>query len=187
MGVHYFRPPCPLGVSREDNLRSGINRSQPQPGWTLAAVGLGSNVGDRRAHLDAAVNALVSTNGIRVVAVSKAIETPPVGPVHQPSFLNGAVVLETSLRPRALLSVLLDVERSRGRDRAREQRWGPRTLDLDLLLYGSSSIDEPGLTVPHPRMHERRFVLEPLAEIAPDWIVPGLDQAVGALRDALKP
>ena len=96
-----------------------------------------------------------------IVAVSELRETDPVGVVDQPPFLNGAAALETELSPRELLDVLLAVERELGRER--RERWGPRTIDLDLLLYGDESIDEPGLTVPHPRLHERRFALEPLA------------------------
>ena len=133
---------------------------------TRAYVGLGANLGDRERTLRAAVEALVAEDGIEVVAVSTLRETDPVGVGDQPRFLNGAVALETSL------DELLDVERRLGRERSGE-RWGPRTIDLDLLLYGDETIDEPGLTVPHPRLHERRFVLEPLAELAPGLVVPG--------------
>ena len=128
---------------------------------TRAYVGLGSNLGDREATIRAAIDALPG-----VVAVSALRETEPVGPVDQPPFLNGAVALETELSPRELLDVLLAVERRLGRER--RERWGPRTIDLDLLLYGDGTIDEPGLSLPHPRLHERRFALEPLAELDPD-------------------
>jgi 2-amino-4-hydroxy-6-hydroxymethyldihydropteridine diphosphokinase len=133
---------------------------------TRAYVGLGSNLGDREATIRGAVEALPG-----VVAVSTLRETDPVGVTEQPAFLNGAVVLETDLSARELLELLLSVERSLGRER--RERWGPRTIDLDLLLYGDEAIDEPGLTVPHPRLHERRFVLEPLAELDPELAVPG--------------
>jgi len=133
---------------------------------TRAYVGVGANLGDRRATIEAAVAALPG-----VVAVSELRETAPVGVVDQPAFLNGAVALETELSPRELLETLLEVERSLGRERG--ERWGPRTIDLDLLLYGGETLDEPGLTVPHPRLHERRFALEPLAELDPGLVVPG--------------
>jgi 2-amino-4-hydroxy-6-hydroxymethyldihydropteridine diphosphokinase len=107
-----------------------------------------------------------------VVAVSSFRETEPVGYLEQPDFLNAAVELETTLGPRELLDALLAVERSLGRTRGGE-RYGPRTIDLDLLLYGDEQVDEPGLTVPHPRLHERGFVLEPLAELDPALVVPG--------------
>ena len=135
-------------------------------------MGLGSNLGEREATLWKALEGLGATEGIEVVAVSSFRETDPVGVVDQPRFVNGAAALETSLRPRELLERLLDVERSLGRDRAVEERWGPRTLDLDLLLYGGESIDEPGLEVPHPRLAERAFVLEPLLELDPDLRLP---------------
>ncbi len=102
-------------------------------------------------------------------------ETEPWGPVEQPPFLNGAAAVETSLEPRALLDVLLEVERRLGR--VRDERWGPRTIDLDLLLYGDTVVDEPGLTVPHPRLRERAFALEPLLELDPDLVVPGQGSA----------
>ena len=135
-------------------------------------MGLGSNLGEREATLWKALEGLGATEGIEVVAVSSFRETDPVGVVDQPRFVNAAVALETSLRPRELLERLLDVERSLGRDRAVEERWGPRTVDLDLLLYGGESIDEPGLEVPHPRLAERAFVLEPLLELDPDLRLP---------------
>jgi 2-amino-4-hydroxy-6-hydroxymethyldihydropteridine diphosphokinase len=133
---------------------------------TRAYVGVGSNLGDRERTIRAAIDALPG-----VVAVSALRETEPVGPVEQPSFLNGAVALETELSPRELLDVLLAVERRLGRER--RERWGPRTIDLDLLLYGDRSLDEPGLSLPHPRLHERRFALEPLAELDPELEIPG--------------
>jgi len=140
---------------------------------TQAYVALGSNLGDREATLRGAVEALDATPGIRVVAVSRLFDTAPVGNVDQPRFLNGAVALETELSARELLDVLLAVEQRFGRVRAGVPPQGPRTLDLDLLVYGDAEIDEPGLRVPHPRLHERSFVLEPLADVAPALEVPG--------------
>ena len=139
---------------------------------TRAYVGLGANLGDRERTLRAAVDALASEEGIEVVAVSTLRETEPVGVGEQPAFLNGAVALETTLAARELLDRLLAVEQRFGRVRVPGEH-GPRTLDLDLLLYGEGEIDELGLTVPHPRLHEREFVLGPLAELAPGLEVPG--------------
>ncbi len=134
-------------------------------------IGLGGNVGDRRSYLARALELLESDADIRVAAVSTFRETDPVGYVDQPRFLNAAVALETRLPPRELLERLLAVERALGRERT-GPRFGPRTVDLDLLLYGDEEIDEPGLAVPHPRLAERSFVLEPLAELAPELALP---------------
>jgi 2-amino-4-hydroxy-6-hydroxymethyldihydropteridine diphosphokinase len=138
-----------------------------------AFVGLGSNLGDREGTLRAAVGRLRALPKTRVLAVSTFRDTEPVGDLEQPRFLNGAVELETELAPRELLEALLEVEQHFGRDRAAGPPHGPRTLDLDLLLYGDEEIAEPGLAVPHPRLHERRFVLEPLADLDPSLEVPG--------------
>jgi 2-amino-4-hydroxy-6-hydroxymethyldihydropteridine diphosphokinase len=138
-----------------------------------AYVGVGANLGDREETILAAIDLLAVQPGVDVVGVSALRETEPWGPVEQPPYLNGAVALETDLDPRDLLDVLLDVERRFGRNRAMEVRWGPRTLDLDLLLHGDLVLDEPGLALPHPRLHERRFVLEPLADLGPALVVPG--------------
>jgi 2-amino-4-hydroxy-6-hydroxymethyldihydropteridine diphosphokinase len=147
-----------------------------------AYVGLGANLGPREVTLLRAVDFLAATDGVEVVAVSQLRETEPVGIVDQPVFLNGAVALETDLGPRQLLDRLLEIERELGR--VRTERWGPRTVDLDLLVYGSEVVDEPGLAVPHPRLHERRFALEPLAELDPELVVPGRGD-VSALVAAL--
>src|SRR5436305_12745168 len=138
-----------------------------------AYVALGSNLGDREATIRAALAALDADPGVVVVAVSELIETEPVGLVDQPRFLNGAVALDTILEPRALLELLLAVERRFGREREGVPPQGPRTLDLDLLLYGEARIEEPGLRIPHPRLHVRAFVLGPLAELDPSLEVPG--------------
>jgi 2-amino-4-hydroxy-6-hydroxymethyldihydropteridine diphosphokinase len=148
---------------------------------TRAYVGLGANLGDRERMLRAAVDALAAEEGIEVVSVSTLRETEPVGVGEQPRFLNGAAELETTLTARELLDRLLAVEQRFGRVRIPGEH-GPRTLDLDLLLYGDEVIDEPGLTVPHPRLHERRFVLEPLAELAPGLVVPGRGDMESLLR-----
>ena len=136
-----------------------------------AFVGIGSNLGDREVNFRRAVELLSAEDGIDVVAVSEIRETDPVGPVEQGPFLNGAVRIETDLAPRELPERLLAVEARLGR--VRRERWGPRTIDLDLLLYGDDFVDEPGLTVPHARLHERRFALEPLSDLAPSLEIPG--------------
>ncbi len=136
-----------------------------------AYIGLGSNLGNRRRYLERALARLDAEAGIDVVAVSSVRETDPVGYLEQPRFLNAVAALETTLSPRELLDALLGVEGSLGRQRA-GPRFGPRTIDLDLLLYGDEQVDEGALTVPHPRLAERRFVLEPLAELAPDLALP---------------
>lgn len=141
-----------------------------------AFVGLGSNLGEREVTLRAAVKRLRVLPETEVRGVSSFRDTEPVGNVDQPRFLNAAVELETGLSARALLGALLELERAFGRDRGSGPPMGPRTLDLDLLLYGDETIDEPLLEVPHPRLHERRFVLEPLAELDPELEVPGRGQ-----------
>jgi 2-amino-4-hydroxy-6-hydroxymethyldihydropteridine diphosphokinase len=149
-------------------------------------VGLGANLGDREASLRRAVELLAAEPGIEVVAVSSFRETDPVGYLDQPRFLNGVCAVETDLSPRELLERLLAVERALGRERADSPRWGPRTIDLDLLLYGDETVDEPGLTVPHPRLTERSFVLEPLLELAPDLVLPDGRGLRGLLRPAVE-
>jgi 2-amino-4-hydroxy-6-hydroxymethyldihydropteridine diphosphokinase len=138
-----------------------------------AYVGVGANLGDREQTIRRAIEMLAAQPEVDVVGISTLRETEPWGPVAQPPYLNGAVALDTELDPRDLLDLLLDVERSLGRDRATEVRFGPRTLDLDLLVHGGIVEDEPGLTLPHPRLHERRFALEPLADLEPELVVPG--------------
>src|SRR4051794_12274214 len=140
---------------------------------TRAYVGLGSNLGDREGTLRAAIGRMRSLPETEVLKRSTLRNTDPLGKVDQPRFLNGAVELETGLTARALLGALLELERAFGRDRSAGPLHGPRTLDLDLLLYGDETIEEPLLDVPHPRLHERRFVLEPLVELDPDLEVPG--------------
>jgi 2-amino-4-hydroxy-6-hydroxymethyldihydropteridine diphosphokinase len=137
---------------------------------TRAYIGLGSNLGIREQTIHRSLDLLPER--VRVVAVSTLRETEPWGYADQPRFLNGAAAIDTDLGARELLDALLEVERELGRTRD-APRYGPRTIDLDLLVYGSETVDEPGLTVPHPRLHERRFALEPLHELDPELVVPG--------------
>jgi 2-amino-4-hydroxy-6-hydroxymethyldihydropteridine diphosphokinase len=132
------------------------------------AIGIGSNLGDRIAHLSAAVDGIAAV--CRIIGISSVYETAPVGGPDQGPFLNAVVVAGTARTPRGLLREMLLIERARGR--ARHARWGPRTLDLDLLVWDLATIDEPGLSVPHPRLQHRRFVIEPLLEVWPDVCLP---------------
>ena len=143
---------------------------------------MGANIGPREVTLLRAVDLLSAEPGIDVLAVSGLRETAPIGNVDQPEFLNGAVTVETSLSPRELLDALLRVERELGRVRD-GPRWGPRTIDLDLLVYGDEIVDEPELCVPHRRLHERRFALEPLAELDPQLEIPGLGKVSKVLAE----
>lgn len=150
-----------------------------------AFISLGSNLGDREAILRNALRRLSSFPGIEIRAVSRIRETDPVGVIDQPRFLNAVAELETRLDPESLLDRLQEVEREF--HRTRERRWGPRTLDLDLLLYGGRVMETARLLLPHPRLKERRFVLEPLAELAADLVVPGSGRTVGQLlREAVQ-
>ena len=149
--------------------------SAPARAW----VGLGGNVGDAIATVHAAIEALARLPDTRLLRASRLYRTPAWGVSEQADFINAVALLETSLGPRALLDRLLGIERSFGRER--RERWGPRILDLDLLLHGDDVIDEPGLHVPHPHLHERAFALLPLLEISPDATIPQR----GPARDAL--
>jgi len=146
--------------------------SENQP-MTTSFVGLGSNLGDPRAQIERALAALRAEEGVEVVAVSTLRETDPVGYEDQPRFLNCAAELRTELSARELLDRLLAIELRLGRVRGEGPRFGPRTIDLDLLLHGDDVVNEPGVAVPHPRLHERRFALEPLAELDPALEIPG--------------
>ena len=146
---------------------------------SVVFVGLGSNLGDSAAILHDAIAALGRLPATRVLACSRLYRTPAWGVTAQPDFLNAVAMLSTALQPQALLAALLAIERDAGRIRLVDgsDRWGPRTLDLDLLLYGDRCVDEPGLRVPHPHLHERAFALLPLLEIAPYAVIPGIGPA----------
>lgn len=151
---------------------------------TDVLLGLGSNMGRRERNITAALHALETTRGIEVVKVSSLYETEPVGgPEGQPKYLNAAALLRSTLSPRRLLAVCRRIEDTLGR--RRDVAWGPRTIDLDILCFGGEIISEPDLMIPHPLMHERRFVLEPLVEIAPDFIHPAMQDSIRGLYDGL--
>jgi len=146
-----------------------------------AFLALGGNVGDSRATLDRAVAMLADTPGVALVARSSDYRTPPWGVTDQAPFINLCIAVDTTLPPQALLRRMHEIERALGRDRATEQRWGPRTVDLDMIAYGDLTLNEAGLVLPHPRLFERAFVLIPLAEIAGGQAIAGRD-----LHEALK-
>ncbi|MGA2582988.1 MAG: 2-amino-4-hydroxy-6-hydroxymethyldihydropteridine diphosphokinase [Tepidisphaeraceae bacterium] len=156
-------------------------RAQP---LLTAYVALGANLGDREKNIRAAVTELAATEGIDVVRVSSILENPSVGgPAGSPPFLNAAVKIGTSLGSHALLHRLLEIETQLGR--TRREKWEPRLIDLDLLLFGDQIISSQELVVPHPLMHERRFALQPLAEIAPDAVHPVLQMTIAGLLEGL--
>ena len=147
-----------------------------------ALVGLGGNIGDVRPTLNEAVRRFTDGVGVTLIARSSDYRTPPWGLTDQPPFINCAIAIETALAPRDLLDRALSIEHALGRDRTREHRWGPRAIDIDLLAYDDLVLNEPDLTLPHPRLFERAFVLVPLAEIAPDRVIGGrriADAAIG--------
>ena len=143
-------------------------------------IALGGNVGNVRATFDRAVTLLCDGSDVVLIARSSDYRTTPWGDEDQPDFVNCCLKIITTLSPRALLDRAHTVERSLGRDRSKERRWGPRPIDIDVLAYDDVTVDEPGLNLPHPRLFERPFVLVPLAEIAPNWTVTGM-----SVRDAL--
>jgi 2-amino-4-hydroxy-6-hydroxymethyldihydropteridine diphosphokinase len=151
------------------------------PAAVEALIALGGNVGDVRSTFDRAVAMLCDGDEIRLLARSSVYRTPPWGVIDQAPFTNAAIAVATALPPRELLTRALNVERAFGRDRENERRWGPRTLDLDLLAYGDLVLNTRDLTLPHPRLFERAFVLLPLAEIVPERVIAGIH-----LRDALR-
>jgi 2-amino-4-hydroxy-6-hydroxymethyldihydropteridine diphosphokinase len=145
-----------------------------------AFVGLGSNLGQREKNIAAALNALQATREIEVAQVSSLYETPAEGgPDHQPDYINAVARVQTTLSPARLLAVCQHIEGSLGRKRT--VRWGPRTIDLDLLAYDRRICGDRELTLPHPMMHRRRFVMEPLAEISPNWVHPVLERSAEAI------
>ena len=152
----------------------------PEDGPSVAAIALGSNLGDREQTFRTAITHITALG--RLLAISSFVDTAPVGYLDQPRFLNAALLLETTLPPTELLHQLLEIERRMGRDRTNVPAKGPRIIDLDLLFYDSIVLATKDLTLPHPAMHERAFVLAPLAEIAPHWIHPVLGQSVATLN-----
>lgn len=151
--------------------------------YVTAYIGIGSNLGDRHAHIRHALEHLAALTDAQPLRAAGIIETEPVGPVEQGLFLNTVAELSTALQPAELLAELHRIERERGRDRSRQRRWGPRTLDLDILLFGDAIIREPGLVIPHKHLHERDFVLRSLVELAPELTVPGTGHTVQWLLD----
>jgi 2-amino-4-hydroxy-6-hydroxymethyldihydropteridine diphosphokinase len=145
-----------------------------------ALVALGSNQGNSRDVLSRAVALLCDGRDVTLLRRSSDYRTPPWGVTDQPAFVNGCLLVATGLSPRALLERALQIEQQLGRDRSRERRWGPRTIDIDLLAYDDVVVDEPDLKLPHPRLFERAFVLVPAAEVAPEWEIAGI-----SVRDAL--
>ena len=147
-----------------------------------AAIALGSNIDDPEAHVRRAFDEIAALPGTRLAARSPLYRTAPVGYLEQPDFVNACALVETTLAPRALLEALLAIEQRHGRSRS--IRNGPRTLDLDIVLYGERTIAEQGLTVPHPRAHERSFVLKPLLDVWPDAVIPGKGRAADLVAPA---
>ncbi len=148
----------------------------------IAAIALGGNLGRREEWLAEARRRIADRMG-EVVNESAMYETDPIGPPGQAPYLNQVVVIETTQPPEVLLEIALAIEAELGRER--RERWGPRTIDLDLLLYGNVALDGCGLTLPHPRLHERPFVLFPLADVLPDWVHPRRGTSVREMRDAV--
>ena len=146
-------------------------------------IGVGSNQGDRLEHISKAARALGACDRVKLSRMATIIETAPIGPPQGP-YLNTVIEIDTSLAPRELLAALKGIERQFGR-KPEGERWAPRPIDLDVLLYDDRVIDEPALRIPHERMHERWFVLEPLAQLAPQWIHPVLHQSIAALLESL--
>lgn len=176
--IEIKKPYAPIAMEFE-SVSVKINR-----GWHTAALSVGSNMGDKRAYIEAAVSRLRESGMIRNVAVSELITTEPYGYTEQDEFLNGAVTLETLYSPDTLLEFLHELENQA--ERKREIHWGPRTLDLDIVFFDDEVIHKPHLIIPHPDMHNRDFVLKPLAELIPHYIHPVLRKSVGQLLDELE-
>lgn len=152
-----------------------------------AYIGLGSNLGDREANLQFAVRSLAELSAVCVEAISRVYESDAVGPGDQGPYLNAAVEVTCEDTPEALLDALLAIELRAGRNRAEDvERWAARSLDLDLLFYGDTCVEQPGLSLPHPRLHERAFVLEPLCDLIPDWVHPREGIAIAELARKLR-
>ena len=165
---------------KKSSVKRRVKKGEPQ----LVYLGLGSNVGDREEYIEQVVFLLGKTKGITVVKRSTNYETEAEGVEDQPPFLNAAIEIETTLSPQKLLSVIQETENTLGRERGIE--WGPRTIDIDILLYGDEIISDDKLQIPHPLLHERLFVLQPLAEIAPEAIHPTLEKTISDLYEEKK-
>lgn len=176
--IEVKKPWAPIGLPL-DSVSVRISR-----GWHRAYLGIGSNMGDRTEHISRAIDRIESQEDTKVVHVSGLIETKPYGPVKQDDFLNGCLAVDTLKDPVELLDFLMDVERQEGR--VRTVHWGPRTLDLDILLYDNLIMNERELTLPHREMHKRMFVLEPLQEIAPYLMHPLLGKTITELKDTIE-
>lgn len=172
------KPWAPIGLPLE-TVSVKLNR-----GWHTAYIALGSNIGDRLAHFSYATNALASLPECTVQKISDYITTPPYGPVKQEDFLNGCIQIRTLLPPEELLALLHKIEQERGR--TREIHWGPRTLDLDILLYDDIILHSDDLTIPHPEMHKREFVLKPLAQISPYTMHPIYRETIASLMEKIR-
>jgi 2-amino-4-hydroxy-6-hydroxymethyldihydropteridine diphosphokinase len=162
----------------EDSVQERTRQNSTTRSSQRSAIALGSNLGDSLKILADALKLLAETPGISVQECSSWYQTTAVGP-PQPDYINGCALLDVRLTPQELLQILLGIEAQLGR--IRRERWGPRTLDLDLLLFDDVILDQPNLQLPHPRMHERAFVLVPLAEIAPNWIEPISGKSIAQL------
>ncbi len=176
--IRLAKPWAPVGLPLNE---VAINLSR---GWKPALVALGSNMGDRAAHIESALTAMDENQAIRLLASSELTETAPYGVTDQDDFLNGAIYIETILSPHALLAFLQQLENESGRERTRH--WGPRTLDLDLIYYSDHILHSDKLTLPHPEMQKRDFVLEPICEITPNYIDPRYGIPVSELLVKLK-
>ena len=176
--IEVKKPWAPIGLPL-DYVSVKIKR-----GWHRAYLGVGSNMGDRMEYINQAINAIEAQDDTRVVHVSSLIETKPYGGVVQDDFLNGCIAIDTLKEPEELLDFLMDVEAQAGR--VRTIHWGPRTLDLDILMYDDLVMNERRLTIPHKEMHKRLFVLEPLEEIAPYLMHPLLGQTITQLKEKIK-
>ena len=163
---------------RSDSVAT-IRRSLLESSPIEVFLGLGSNVGDRQGHIDQALTQLDTENQIRIDSISSIIKTSPIGWTDQPQFLNGVVKIDTALSPFDLLKTIKRIEIQVGRKKRR--RWGPREIDLDILIYGDLVLDHPQLTIPHPEMIHRRFVLEPFSEIQPDFVHPTQSRTIRQL------
>ncbi|RMH13424.1 MAG: 2-amino-4-hydroxy-6-hydroxymethyldihydropteridine diphosphokinase [Planctomycetota bacterium] len=157
----------------------------PQTRRERVFIAIGSNIGPRQEIVGSAIDAIARTPGALLKGRSRIYETDPVGPIPQGPYLNAVVEIACELEPLDLLTQLLAIERAHGRDRSCEVRWGPRTLDLDILLFGDRRVNRPRLQVPHPRLAQRLFVLDPLAELAADIVPPGFGSSIAELRAAL--